>query len=68
MTKDCQGIQCCLDIEFALGKRNICTEFKINVCDQLDYFLERKKWQRIIIRGIFVSSVLGMFNQLVKFL
>lgn len=51
MTKNCQGLQCCVDAEFVIGKGKVCTSFEINACDELDYSIERKKFQRNIITG-----------------
>ncbi|VDI08522.1 Hypothetical predicted protein [Mytilus galloprovincialis] len=51
MTKNCQGLQCCVDAEFVIGERNVFTSFEINVCDELDYSIERKKFQRSILTG-----------------
>lgn len=51
MTKNCQGLQCCVDAEFVIGERTVCTSFEIKVCDELDYSIERKKFQRSILTG-----------------
>lgn len=51
MTQDCQSIQCCVEAVFKVGERKVCTSFGVNICDQLDFSIERKKWQRNIIAG-----------------
>lgn len=51
MTQDCQSIQCCVEAVFKVAERKVCTSFGVNICDQLDFSIERKKWQRNIIAG-----------------
>jgi hypothetical protein len=56
LTSDCQGVECCNEVEFLLGSRNVYATFKLTQCDEMDTTIERKSW---IKHGL--DSIKGFF-------
>ena len=44
MTSDCLSVECCTEVGFMLGIRNVNTILKLTQCDQIETSVERKSW------------------------
>lgn len=51
-TSDCQGITCCLPINFINGQRMTSVTFHFISCTELEYSIERKNWQKSVETGL----------------
>lgn len=46
LTSDCQGIECCMGVDFIMGTRNVNVLAKLTQCDSMSCGIERKMWSK----------------------
>lgn len=62
LTSDCQGIECCFEMDFISGKRHLETGIQITQCDVMELNLERKTWTKSGLDSLTGSAVSEKVN------